>query len=276
MGSSFFVVRKNTKEKLKTELNFWYSCIETNTPAMYSAYLMKYPHGKFSQDALLKIGERRETERSDWEKIKKSTKIDEYDAFLRTYPDTPFKNEARKIMDSLSWELAAKENTAASYSDYLEKVQSDNLVGFYEGVARERYDYLSRIKELDKPETEAVKKTMEKFFQTLSKQDYKNMDLFFGKIITNFYGAKNRTATAIISSIKADMEKNKIKSLTYAPDFDSLQAYKDGNGLIVTEITVKKKIVYRNKKQTETNDETLRIDLHPDMTIKSLYVKGKE
>ncbi|MDR1810176.1 MAG: hypothetical protein LBR34_07220 [Prevotella sp.] len=273
MAYGFFTVRKNTKEELKTELGFWYACIEKNTPTMYSSYLMNYPRGKFSRDAREKIGELRETERSDWEKIKKSATIDDFDAFLRTYPDTPFKNEAKKIMDSLYWIAAAKENTAASYNDYLEKVQLHQLAGFYEGVAREHYDYLSSIKELTEAETAVVKKTMDKFFYTLSRQEYNHLGAFFGKIITNFYGAKNRTATAIISSIKADMEKNKIKSLIYSPDFDSLKSYKDGNGLIVTEITVKKKIAYRHKKAVEIINDTLCIDINPDMSIKSLYEK---
>jgi hypothetical protein len=237
---------------------------------------MKYPQGKFSQDALLKIGEWRETERLEWEKVRETTNIDAYTVFFETYPNTPFENEAKKIIDSLNWELAATENTASSYNNYLQNIQSGNLIGFYEGIARERYNYLSQIKALGKTETELVKQTMDAFFHTLSKQEYKKMERFFGKIIRNFYGAKNRTTTAIISSIEADMAKNKIKSLTYTPNFDSIKAYKNGEGLVVTEITVKKKIAYRHKKSTEIIDETLCIDFHPNMRIKSLYVKGKD
>ncbi|MDR1809191.1 MAG: zinc ribbon domain-containing protein [Prevotella sp.] len=272
----FFVFDKKKHSRHREELDFWYSCIEKNTPAVYSEYLFKYPHGRFSSEAYEKIGELREIESLEWEKIKNSKEINDYYLFLRTFPDTPFLNEAKKQIDSLSWEIATKENTPDAYRYYLENVESENITGFYESIARERYDYLNRISALSKNELETVKKTISSFFHALSRQEYKNLNVFFGKVIANFYGARNRTATAIISSIQADMDKNKIKSLVFEPDFKSLKSYKDGNGLIVTEITIEKKIAYRIKKKTETINETLHIDINSDMTIKALYVKGKE
>ncbi|GAB6011680.1 hypothetical protein [Viscerimonas tarda] len=276
VGVYLFIADRDLRREQEIELNTWYSCIEENTPVAYSIYLQTYPQGKFRNEASSKIGKLRETERLAWEKLKNSADIDEYYNFLRIYPNTPFKSEAKKMMDSLSWETAVKSNTAESYQFYLETLQSGYITGLYKGMAEERHDYLKQIKDLTEEESENVKKTINVLFQVLSKQDTKELNTLFSKIITNFYGARNRSATAIITSIKADMDRNNIKTLSYDPDLGSLKTCKDGKGIVIIEINVKKKIAFKIKKVAEEIDEVLHIDINPDMTIKSLYPKDKK
>ena len=274
LGFSFYLAEKDI-QKEDFELNLWYLSIEENTPEGYSNYLRMYPQGRFNEDALAKIHELRTSEYLEWEMVKKSPDINMYYSFLNLYPNSPFKNDVAKIMDSLSWETALKENTAESYQYYLENVQLNNISGLYRGLAQERYDYLSQSKELEKEELEKVKEVIKQLFLALSKQEYNSFNLVFSKTITNFYGVRNKSAEVILRSIKIDMDKNKVKNLSYSPEIKSLQAHINNKGTIVVEIKVKKKIVYKTKKATESIDEIIHIDINSDMKIKSLYTKGK-
>ena len=60
-------LRQQNLNTLATETAYWNKCIEENTPLGYSKYLVKYPEGKYSEEAYQKIVELRDNERKTWE-----------------------------------------------------------------------------------------------------------------------------------------------------------------------------------------------------------------
>lgn len=269
------LLNKRYRESRDAELAFWYSCIEQNTPLAYSKYLLVYPEGDFQKEAQRKITELRQTEKDNWLQVKKSSDVNDYYSFLNKYPDTPFKNEVKYLMDSLSWGIAQKENTAESYQTYIENCNLGNISGYYSSMAKERYDYLKNIKIVEGEELDNVKNAISAYFKALSGQKFSNLSKIYAPVISDFYGEKNHTSTVIIKSMQADIKKNSIKSLTYTPDFDSFSVLQDSTGLYFTDLKVEKKFSYKTNKTTEVINENLRIELTPQFEIKGMFINIK-
>ncbi len=273
-GVFLFVQHKNKQHAENTELSFWFSCIEKNTPSAYSEYLYLYPTGKFHEDAQLKIAELRKKEYSDWEKLKNSTDLFEYSSFLNNYPETPFKNDIKHRMDSLSWLVAQREDSPESYSNYIENARLGSITGYYTGIAQERYDYLKSIRVIEGMELDSLKNAVTEYFGILSKSDFKKLSEKFTPLISNFYGEKNHSSQSIIKTIQNDMKKNGVNDITYVPDLKNISVIQDTTGLYSTEIKVTKKIAYKSKKKkNETSNELLNMELTSDFKVRSMYIR---
>lgn len=276
-GSVFYFINKQEREKKQVELNYWFSCIEKNTPNGYSEYLISYPNGYFREEAQNKITELRDAEYKRWEKVKKSSDLNDYYLFIRDYPDTPFKNEISRTMDSLSWIIAEKNNTKEAYLAYIESSQLGNISGYYRTIAQERYDYLKNTKEVEGEELKALKTTVSNLFQTLSKQQYSVLPDLFNTVIYNFYGEKSLPAATIIKSIQNDAKNNKIISLKYTPNFNTFTALRNPDSIYLINIVVDKEVKTKAKKtNTQTSKEKLRIELNSKMKMQSMYIQDKQ
>jgi len=267
-----YYLNRQQKQKEDAELRFWYLCIERNTPQAYSNYLQIYPRGKFKGEAQNKITKLREVESTAWEQLKKSSNLNDYYAFLSVYPLTPFKAEARKIMDSLSWKVAVKENTAEAYLAYVQNADLNNISGFYREIAQSKYNYLSKIKSVEGDEFGEVLETLGMLFKTLSTHQFKKLtDLLNTPSVNNFYGARNRSSAMIVKSIEADMVRNNIKTLVYEPQYDSIKVSKDDKGIFIVSLPVNKKISYKSKKNKENILERLHIELTPEKKVRYFH-----
>lgn len=273
-GSFVFIQHKKEKEAEHAELKVWFSCIEKNTPGAYSEYLYLYPTGKFHEEAQLKIAELRRIEFESWEKLKNSTDIFEYTSFLNQYPETPFKNDIKHRMDSLSWIIAQKENTADSYLNYVENAKLGNITGYYSAIANEKYDYLKSIRTIEGTELDSIKTFIKEYFEDLSKQNFKKLKNSFTPTLTNFYGETNHSSATIIKTIQNDIKKNRVKSIIYAPELKDIVVIQDSAKLYSTEVKVLKKISFNTKKKkNETNNEVLNLVITPELKVRSMYIK---
>lgn len=262
------------KEAQETEAAYWAKCSEENTPLSYSKYLVQYPEGKYSTEAQNKIVELRNKERQDWADLQKSTDINTYFSFLADHPNTPYEREIRQRMDSLSWINTAKENTAASYLAYMENVKLGNFSGEYEGLAKERYDYLSQLKTVDGDELVAVKKIITDLLKNLSAKKYKDLQKQMAPTLENFFGIENETREAIISSIQTTMKNQKIKDIVYTSKIDLAEVIKDNKGIYFVSVPISKEVIYSNrKKKKELSSFSANIELTEKKELKSLYQK---
>lgn len=278
-GGAFFWYSKQMeiKEKHEEEVTFWNTCIESNTPDMYSLYLTKYPTGTFQSEAMNKIAELRQIEADAWQKLKTSSDLNDYYSFLSAYPKTPFINQIRHTMDSLNWISAQKDNTADSYKAYIENIELGNISGYYKDVAQKRYDYLSTTKVIGGKEREEIQSVISTFFEALSNNQLKKLDELLEKNVINFYGVRNRSSATIIKTIKSDIERNKVKKLTYTIQSDSLKILKDAQNIYNTNVVVKKKITYLDKKKAnDDSEEVLHVELTPEKKVRSLFVYTKD
>lgn len=269
----FFMHDKKEKERDNIEMTFWFSCIEENTPQSYSKYLFEYPKGKFSIEAQQKITELRNIETRDWNNLKESVNLEDYFSFINKYPDTPYKNVIRHVMDSLSWVAAEREDTSDAYLVYLENYRLGNITGYYSAVAQKRYDYLKTIRKVEGEELLKVKDGINHYFKALSNQDYDKLSSILTTTVNNFYGERNFSSSKIIKAIQADISRNSIKTLVYTPLLESIVVQKDSTGLYFTDVKVEKKIISTNKKKTpEVINELLRIELTPEIYVRSIFL----
>jgi len=250
-------LRKQRMDAEATEIAYWNRSIEENSPLGYSKYLVKFPEGRFSEEAHQKIVELRDDERKSWEKLRNSNDIDALFAFLTDHPETPYVREIRHAVDSLSWLAAEKQNTADIYLTYLENVKIGRLNGEYTNIAQERYDYLSQLKTLEGKELDEVKKLMTDFFKAMSSGNSKEIQKLSTDTLKEFYKSKNFLSRYIVDSMKTDYKVEKIRSVSYTPVTDSIDAILDNKGICFITIPVKKEITYTDRKKKK--DHTLSI-----------------
>lgn len=270
-GTYYYLQDKNAKE---TESRYWNQCIDENTPQSYSEYLVQYPDGRFSQEARTKIVELREKEQKEWERLRKTKDVDVLFSFLADHPDSPYTGEVSKVIDSLSWLNTVRENTADSYLAYLENIKIGRLIGEYCEKAQERYDYLSQLKPVEGEELTQVKKGINDFFKSLSKRDEKDLAKTMVPSLAKFYDAQNQSAKNIIESAKSEFKKNKIRSISYTPLTDSMEAIVDNKGIYFLTLSVKEEKTYADrKKKKEISVYVLNLEMDNNKRLQTVYKK---
>lgn len=271
IGVYYYLQDKNAKE---IEVKYWNQCIDENTPQGYSKYLEQYPDGRFSHEAHTKIVELRDKEQKEWEGLRKTNDVDALFSFLTDHPDTPYKHEISKVVDSLSWLKTVGENTADSYLAYLENIKIGRLIGEYKEKAQERYDYLSQLKPVEGEELTQVKKRVNDFFKSLSKRDEKDLAKTMVTTLAKFYDTQNQSSKNIIESAKSEFKKNKIRSISYTPVTDSMEAIVDNKGIYFLTLPVKEEKTYADrKKKKEVSEYVLNIEMDNNKRLQTVYKK---
>lgn len=262
-----------TRESNERQEMFWVQCVEENTPLAYSKYLVRYPEGLFVEEAENRIKASREAEIAAWEKLRKSSDINAFYAYLSEHPKTPHLEQILVIMDSLSWKATLKDNTEGAYKAYLENVDLGNLSGAHKSEAKEKYDYLSQIVVLSDAALKNVKLDLTDFFKKLSENKPRELLKEFAP--KAFYYTEKMNSTDIVSSITKEYTDKKIKKITYTLQPESLFAKQDNKGVIFVELTVSKEIVYSVKKQKNDNlKQNLLLELSEDKLVQSIKVKN--
>lgn len=271
VGVYYYLQDKNAKEN---EARYWNQCIDENSPQGYSKYLVQYPDGRFSEDARTKIVELRDKEQIEWERLRKSNDVDALFSFLTDHPDTPYTREISNAIDSLSWLKTISDNTADSYLAYLDNVKIGRFVGEYQTKAQERYDYLSQLKTLEGEELVELKKIIDDFFKSLSSRDEKDLAKRMVPSLAKFYDAQNQSSKKIIESIKSEFKKNKIRSISYTPITDSIEAIVDNKGIYFITLPVKEEKTYADKKKKkEISEYLLNLEMDNNKRLQTVYKK---
>lgn len=270
-GGYYYLKAKNAKE---AEARYWNQCIEENTPQGYSKYLLQYPDGRFGEEARSNIVELREEEQKEWEKLRRTNDVDALFSFLTDHPETPYVREIRHTIDSLSWLKTVSDNTADSYLAYLENVKIGRFAGEYQAKAQERYDYLSQLRPVEGEELTQVKKGIVDFFKSLSSRDEKGLAKKMVSTLAKFYDAQNQSSKNIIESAKSEFKKNKIRSISYIPVTDSIEAIVDNKGIYFITLPVKEESTFVDrKKKKETSEYILNLEMDNNKRLQTVYKK---
>lgn len=274
---SAYYMRKEKKESKAAEIAFWLNCSDENTTLSYSKYLVRYPEGIFNEEAQSKIYALRHREDSIWNEITTTKNVDKLYTYLNEYPNTIYKKNVRNRIDSLTWEAMKKENTAAAYKAYLDNITIGNYEGKYKEYAKERYDYLIQMEEIEGKELQAIKDRLRSFFRLQTSKRYKELNNVLASPLVNFEGQKNKQPQQIIDSIKLGTEKEKIKMVVYRTGIDSLIVYRDRDSIYHTTFALTKEINYISKqKQKDIVKYCLRVEITPEKQIRTIYqVKNK-
>ncbi|GHV41573.1 hypothetical protein FACS1894179_09760 [Bacteroidia bacterium] len=270
-GTYYYLQDKKAKE---TEVSYWNQCIDENTPQGYSKYLLQYPDGRFGEEARSKIVELHEKEQKEWEKLRETNDVDALFSFLTDHPETPYVREIRHSIDSLSWLKTISDNTADSYLAYLENIKIGRFAGEYQTKAQERYDYLSQLRPVEGEELTRIKKEIAGFFKSLSDTNEKDLAKRMLPTLAEFYDAQNQSSKNIIESIKSEFKKNKIRSISYTPVADSIEAIVDNKGIYFITLPVKEEKNYTDqKKKKEISEYVLNLEIDNNKRLQTVYKK---
>ena len=255
-----------------TQEAFWMKCVEENTPLSYSKYLVRYPEGNFAEEAEKRIRASREEEIQAWEKLRKSSDINAFYAYLSENPKTPHLDQIHLIMDSLSWNTTLKDNTADAYKAYIENTNLGNITGAHINEAKEKYDYLSQIVVLSGASLESLLLDLGDFFKKMSEN--KPKDLLKEFTSKAFYYTAEMSSTEIVASISKKYTEDKIKKITYTLKPESVLAKKDNKGVVFVDLSIEKEIVYTvKKKKNDKLAQNLLLEINSDKLIQSVKLK---
>lgn len=255
-----------------TQEAYWMKCVEENTPLSYSKYLVRYPEGNFADEAEKRIRASREEEIQAWEKLRKSSDINAFYAYLSENPKTPHLDQIHLIMDSLSWNTTLKDNTADAYKAYMENASLGNITGSHVNEAKEKYDYLSQIVVLSGASLESLILDLKDFFKKMSEN--KPKDLLKEFTPKAFYYTAEMSSTDIVASISKKYTEDKIKKITYTLKPESVFAKQDNKGIVFVDLSVEKEIVYNvRKKKNDKLTQNLVLKINGDKLVQSVKLK---
>jgi len=273
IGSYVFIQNKNAEE---TQEAYWNRCIDENTPLAYSKYLVQYPDGKYSVQAQDKIIELRETERKEWDKLRKSSNVEALFGFLRDHPDTPYAREIRHAIDSISWIATLKINSADAYMAYIDNSKLGRYSGEYVDLAQQKYDYISQLKVVEGEELKEVNKVLTDFFKALSSTDSKDIQKATVTVLNKFYTSAHQESKLIADSVKTALKKNKIRKVSYTPQVNSAEVIQDNKGIYFITLPLTTETTFTDrKKKKETSKYVLNIEMDKNKLIRSIEKKGK-
>lgn len=262
----------HTRDSDERQEMFWIQCVEENTPLSYSKYLVRYPEGNFVEEAERRIRESREAEVAAWEKLRKSSDINAFYAYLSENPNTPHLDQIRIIMDSLNWNTTLKDNTADAYKAYMENANLGNITGSHTDEAKERYDYLSQIVILSGASLESLKLDLVSFFKKLSENKPKDLLKEFAP--KAFYYTGEMSSTEIVSTITKEYSDKKIKKINYTLQPESLSAKQDNKGIVFVELSVEKETIYSiKKKKNDKLKQNLLLEINSDKLVQSIKLR---
>jgi len=93
----------------------WEKSAEENTIAAYEAYLQKYPHGEFADEARTRI------RRTRYQQAQATNTIEAFEEFLQDYPNGADANQASVKLESLFYGQARAEKSDQAYQQYLQR-----------------------------------------------------------------------------------------------------------------------------------------------------------
>jgi hypothetical protein len=235
------------RRSLENEEAFWQGCVAENTPVAYAKYLVAFPKGHFVEEAEKNMRELREAEDQEWSKLQRSSDVNDFYAYLNENPQTPYLGRIKFLMDSLSWLSAVKDNTAESYSAYIENVNLGNLSGTHIEAAQKEYNYLSEIKILEGPALDRIKVSVRKLFEALSNNDSKTLLKMFAPELYFYNRDSLYSSTKVVASISKDLSGGGGFPVLYKPQMKSVIAKRDNEGHCFVNLIVMKEAIHETK-----------------------------
>lgn len=274
IGAAGSYIFKQEKEAKTFEVAFWNECAKENTPLSYSKYLVRFPNGQFNAQAEERILNLRKEEQDAWNSLQEITSINAYMAFNEKYPKSPYTSLVVYKIDSLAWLQAKKANTTDAYKLYLQKVDSGIYIGKFAPNATKEYEYINQLKEVQGKALNDIKREMKDLAKFLSSGKYESASRLMEPILINYIGIKNKETKTIFDDIKKYNKENKIKSIIYTFETDSIKVFQDNNNIFLFDMPISKQTTFTDKnKKSEKNEYILRIELNSKKQVQSVTLK---
>ena len=252
------------------ERSAWETAVKENSVNGYLTYIEKHPSGTHFEEAQEGLMNLKQTEASMWEKLKVSENISELTGFITQFNNSPYLPLAEIRLDSLSWMVALKTNSAESYYEYIEFSRHGELRGVYTAEAQKRYNWLYQSTHVDVFELDSIRSTVSGFYSALSSLDHTGMYSFLATHVQRFFDSGGASKEKITGELVMSAAQTNNSKISFSPVIEGLQYKKTGNGFYEVNVPLV-------KSYTESNRDILipgyivHITLNPAFEITIIY-----
>lgn len=259
-------VRSDNLERSKWEIAQRYNTIDA-----YLAYMDEYPQGVFSDDAYNSMIELSNKESHLFESLTTSEDITEFADFLEQYPQSPYQRKVKSRFDSLMWQSSLKENTAEAYSNYINKVASQEIHGDYIGKAETRFKMLNQSTPVDAEDLEQIKTAVDGFFVGISTKSHKILSEHLAPVVVRYNNETNLSSEQITGQLLLQASKEGAESLRLEAELLNLKYEQLGNGNYDVNIPIKKIFESNAGTISEIKGYIVHLKLSPSFKVFSYH-----
>jgi hypothetical protein len=268
IGIYFFYYEVVLEKNL--ERSAWETAIKENSVNGYLSYIERHPSGIHFDEAQEGLFSLKRTEASVWEGLKESENISELNDFISQFNNSPYLSLVEARLDSLSWIVSLKTNSAESYYEYLEFSRHGELKGDYIAEAQKRYDWLYQSTPVEDFELDSIRTTVNSFYSALSSLDHDGMYRFLAHHVNRFFdsgGASRERITGELVMTAAQIDNYRIN---FAPVLEGVQYKRLGNGFYEVNVPLVKSYTESNK-NILISGYIVHISLNSAFEISSIY-----
>lgn len=222
------------------ERSRWEAAQRENTVDSYLTYMDEYPQGTFGDEAYDHMISLKNDESVAWENLTVSENTLEFSDFLERYPESPYGRKVKNRLDSLVWESTMKENSAESYSDYIDRSTSREIMGDYIGEAQKRLKMLEQSTPVDEADMEQLREAVNGFFAGLSNMSHTELSEYLAPVLVRFNNSTQVPRDKMIGELMLLASKADAKSLRYDPEITKLKYEKMGNDTYWVNVPIQK------------------------------------
>lgn len=259
-------VRSDNLERSKWEIAQRYNTIDA-----YLAYMDEYPQGVFSDDAYNSMIELSNKESHLFESLTTSEDITEFADFLEQYPQSPYQRKVKSRFDSLMWQSSLKENTAEAYSNYINKVASQEIHGDYIGKAETRFKMLNQSTPVDAEDFEQIKTAVDGFFVGISTKSHKILSEHLAPVVVRYNNETNLSSEQITGQLLLQASKEGAESLRLEAELLNLKYELLPNGNYDVNIPIKKIFESNAGTISEIKGYIVHLKLSPSFKVFSYH-----
>ena len=256
------------KTKTEQEVESYEYAMSSKEPMVLQSYLDQHPDApKGHRDSIMaRIKFLQEIDKDWTDAIASGSKTVLLD-YLEKNPKSNHKNDALKMIDSIDWEVAVKENTVEAYEAYLQ----EHVQGQHVDIANETIKKMKSTTILPE-EKEMVNNLIRRFFQSINDKDEKKIQSTVNDHMSDFLGIKNASrgdVSAFLRRVwKADISKiiwhvlgdYKINKTTVG----------DNKFQYNVEVTATKRVERKDNKSVPEVKYRMNAKVNPDTTIVAL------
>ncbi|MFT4072829.1 MAG: hypothetical protein QM654_13020 [Dysgonamonadaceae bacterium] len=261
-------------ETQQQELNCWNEALKINTTKAYLKYIQLYPEGTYLKEAQTYIVQINQEMQKRWNSISRSGNEEELKAFITQYGDSPYKQNACLLLDSLAWADVCKINTQEAYKSYIDRTAKKQLNGVYLGLAQDKYNYFSQMEFVGGDEWKTASSKIEHFFQSISTNSLNELNNLLSPMVDNFFGTKNINSNQASASFGSYLRSKNISSITYELNQEDIKIQKDSQGNYFVTIPVIKNVNFTKSSLNGRQQAEYEMSLDNQMRIKTVSEKS--
>jgi len=195
----YYSKAKNTKEAEAYEY-----AMSSDEPQVLQSYLDTYKDASEThRDAILnRLTLIRQTDK-EWTDAVVSNSKTAFLAYLKKYPDSQHKAEAKNKIDSLDWNTAKESNTEASYQAYLDEHPNGK---FFDEAGAELKKI--KLKNVQPEEKNMIASVFRGFFQGINSKNSDGVTAAVNDVMTNFLGHEDAGKSDAISFMNKNWKED--------------------------------------------------------------------